>query len=108
MGKLIRARVPETVQVLGHHLEVRVLTAKEYPGALREKLTEEAQEAARAADRGALLEELADLAEVAHALAQVEGITETEIREQMTHKARSHGTFEGRLYSTSYRQRIDV
>lgn len=103
MGKLIRDRVPEIVRGLGHHLEVRVLTAEEYPAALREKLIEEAREAARAADRGALLEELADLAEVAHALAELEGITEAEIREQRRHKSRSHGTFEGRLYSTSYR-----
>jgi predicted house-cleaning noncanonical NTP pyrophosphatase (MazG superfamily) len=41
--------------------------------------------------------------EVALALAQHEGITEEEILNQRAAKNRSHGTFDGRLFSTSYR-----
>ena len=103
MGKLIRDRVPEIVREKGHHIEVRQLTAPEYAAALREKLLEEASEAATAHDRAALVEELADLAEVVCTLAQHEGITEAEIRSQMAAKNRSHGNFDGRMYSTSYR-----
>ncbi|KQR24445.1 hypothetical protein ASF79_04460 [Agreia sp. Leaf335] len=103
MGKLIRDRVPDIVRELGHHIEVRELAADEYAAALREKLVEEAREAQRAADRTELLEELADLAEVALALAQHEGITDAEILDQRAAKNRSHGTFDGRLFSTSYR-----
>ena len=103
MGKLIRDRVPEIVRELGHHIEVRELGEDEYAAALREKLLEEAREARDAAGRAALLEELADLAEVAFALAQYEGITEAEILQQRAAKNRSHGNFDGRLFSTSYR-----
>ncbi|KJC63950.1 nucleoside triphosphate pyrophosphohydrolase [Agreia bicolorata] len=103
MGKLIRDRVPEIVRELGHHIEVRELTPDEYAAALREKLVEEACEAERAGDRAALVEELADLAEVALALARHEGITEAEIQQQRADKSHSHGSFDGRLFSTSYR-----
>ncbi|SMQ61964.1 nucleoside triphosphate pyrophosphohydrolase [Agreia sp. VKM Ac-1783] len=103
MGKLIRDRVPDIVREGGHHIAVRELAADEYAAALRAKLLEEAREAHDAAGRAALLEELADLAEVALALAQHEGITEAEILNQRAAKNRSHGTFDGRLFSTSYR-----
>ena len=103
MGKLIRDLVPEIVRERGHHIEVRELAADEYAAALREKLVEEAREAQRADDRDALVEELADIVEVALALAQHEGITEAEILNQRAAKNRSHGTFDGRLFSTSYR-----
>ena len=103
MGKLIRDRVPERVREAGQHNEVRVMTETEYPTALREKVVEEAREVAGAESRAALIEELADLAEVALALARHEGISVEEIQAHMGAKNHSHGSFSARLYSTSFR-----
>ena len=103
MGKLIRDRVPERVRDAGQHIEVRELTVLEYSTALREKVVEEAREVAGAKSRAALIEELADLADVALTLARHEGISLEEIQAQMSTKNHSHGSFSARLYSTSYR-----
>jgi predicted house-cleaning noncanonical NTP pyrophosphatase (MazG superfamily) len=60
-NKLVRDRIPEIIQAAGQEYATEVMSLEEYQQALREKLIEEAQEAADASD---LISELADLYEV--------------------------------------------
>lgn len=70
VNKLVRDRVPDELRGLGRTISVTSVTGDEYMRRLKEKLVEEASEAARA-DEGALVEELADVVEVLMALMAV-------------------------------------
>jgi predicted house-cleaning noncanonical NTP pyrophosphatase (MazG superfamily) len=65
--KLVRDRIPEIIRESGNECEFVILSDPEYRQALRQKLIEEAAEAA-AADEDDLVAELADLSEVMDAL----------------------------------------
>ncbi|WP_404501974.1 phosphoribosyl-ATP pyrophosphohydrolase [Arthrobacter sp. GAS37] len=101
MGKLVRDRIPEVVARDGGQIPTRVLDDSEFGRALRDKVREEALEVAQAASREALIEELADLREVAGALARHEGIDEDVVRARADEKRITHGAFDARLLSTS-------
>jgi predicted house-cleaning noncanonical NTP pyrophosphatase (MazG superfamily) len=62
-NKLVRDRIPEIIRRHGSECEVMEMSESEYHQALREKLIEEAQEAATAEPQE-LVTELADLYEV--------------------------------------------
>src|SRR5260370_33253826 len=62
--KLVRDGIPEIIRRKGEQCEVAVMAEEEYRQALREKLVEEATEAAQAATLQALITELADVQEV--------------------------------------------
>ncbi|MBR8838171.1 MAG: nucleoside triphosphate pyrophosphohydrolase [Stigonema ocellatum SAG 48.90 = DSM 106950] len=62
-NKLVRDRIPEIIRRHGRECEVMEMSQSEYCQALREKLIEEAQEAATA-EPEELVTELADLYEV--------------------------------------------
>ena len=103
MGKLVRDRVPEMVRDAGGNITVRRLDDDEYAYALRKKLVEEASEVAAAHEGDALLDELADVAEVLYELVRVAGLTPAALHARMAEKAQTHGRFERRLSSTAYR-----
>lgn len=103
MGKLVRDRIPEMVRDAGGHIETRPLDDRDYERALRIKLVEEANEAAATPDGAALLDELADVAEVLHELVRAAGFTSADLRTRVARKAETHGPFERRLFSTTYR-----
>jgi len=65
--KLVRDRIPEIIRKSGNECEVVILSDAEYCQALRQKLMEEAGEAAEANGED-LVAELADLYEVIDAL----------------------------------------
>lgn len=90
MPKLVRNRIPE----LFPDNTYRVLTGLEYAEALRNKLTEEAQE--YLTDRTP--EELADVLEVLHALAALHGLTPDELEALRARKAAQRGDFAGRVW----------
>jgi len=81
-SKLVRDRIPEIIQAAGQEYAVEVMTEPEFQRALRNKLVEEAQEAA-AADSESLIQELADLYEVLDTLMAAQHISrENVLREQ--------------------------
>lgn len=65
--KLVRDRIPEIIQKNDLHCEIVTLSERKYRQALRQKLMEEAQEAAEANEQN-LVTELADLYEVMDAI----------------------------------------
>ncbi len=72
-NKLVRDRIPEIIQTAGQPYAVEVMSDEAYNLALREKLVEEAQEAA-ATNPENLITELADLYEVMDTLMAAYGI----------------------------------
>lgn len=94
--KLVRDRIPEIVRRAGATCAVETLGEEEYRRALREKLVEEAAEAA-AADPRHLPTELADLCEVLDALLGSYGIARERVLAEQERRRAERGGFARRI-----------
>ncbi|MDI7274893.1 MAG: nucleoside triphosphate pyrophosphohydrolase [Anaerolineae bacterium] len=95
-GKLVRDRIPEIIRGEGRACGTAILSETEFMVSLREKLVEEAQEAA-AADSSRLAAELADVYEVIDALAAAASIDRADILRQQARKRAERGGFDQRI-----------
>lgn len=95
-NKLVRDRIPEIIRQSGNQCEVAIMSEVELTQALREKLIEEAQEAAGANPQD-LVSELADLQEVIDAILAVYGIEHEAVVTEQQRKRSERGGFERRL-----------
>ena len=95
-NKLVRDFIPEIIRQSGNQCEVAIMSEAEFRQALREKLLEEAQEAAGASPQD-LVSELADLQEVIDALLAVYGISREEVLTEQRRKRTERGGFQQRL-----------
>jgi len=95
-SKLVRDGIPEHLQKAGLRCGWETMNEAEYRQALREKLVEEAQEAAQANEQE-LVFELADLYEVMEVLMKVYAITPTSVQEAQECKRHERGGFERRI-----------
>jgi predicted house-cleaning noncanonical NTP pyrophosphatase (MazG superfamily) len=93
-NKLVRDRIPDMIQAAGQEYATEVMSLEDYQQALREKLIEEAQEAADASD---LIGELADLYEVMDALINFYGIEPDAIGAEQRRKRDERGGFSQRI-----------
>lgn len=100
-NKLVRDQVPGMLRAGGQKVTTRTLQGAELLKALRAKLDEEVGEYDAATDDKQAALELADLIEVAMALAQRRGFTEAMIQQLREAKAARSGTFELALYLVS-------
>ena len=80
-NKLVRDRIPEIIHASGMNYEIDTLTDHAYKQALRDKLIEEATEAAQAKGDD-LIKELADLYEVIDALVLAMNIDPITVKER--------------------------
>ncbi len=94
--KLVRDFIPEIIRRSGSSCEVLTMTEEEYRQALRQKLVEEASEAA-AADPDYLAVELADLYEVMDALMASYGLAAEAVRTEQERRRAARGGFAQRL-----------
>ena len=95
-NKLVRDSIPEIIHQNGLTCGITTLSETEYQQALRQKLIEEAQEAAVANEQN-LVTELADLYEVMDTIMVKYGISkELVIAEQLRRRA-ERGGFEKRI-----------
>jgi predicted house-cleaning noncanonical NTP pyrophosphatase (MazG superfamily) len=92
--KLVRDRIPE---LAGQPAAFHQADPAEYGRLLRDKLLEEAAEAAGAPGPAALLEELGDVLQVLYALASQAGLEPAEIECARARKARTRGAFTRRV-----------
>ncbi|MEG3858372.1 nucleoside triphosphate pyrophosphohydrolase [Microcoleus sp. herbarium12] len=90
--KLVRDRIPEIIRQNGSECEFVIMSDPEYRQALRQKLIEEAAEAA-AADENDLVAELADLYEVIDALMISYGISGDRILNAQAKRRENRGGF---------------
>lgn len=95
-NKLVRDRIPELIQKSGYQYDITTFSETEYRQALRDKILEEAQEVAEAAD-GELVHELADLLEVVAALMESYGIEDERVLLERDHKRAEKGGFEHKI-----------
>ena len=98
VDKLTRDKMPDIMR--SHNIDglVRILDEEEYLMRLQDKLLEEAKEVVAAKTPDEYVEELADLLEVMHALANRLGLSYDQIEEKRQQKKQERGGFEGRVY----------
>jgi predicted house-cleaning noncanonical NTP pyrophosphatase (MazG superfamily) len=92
--KLVRDRIPD---LAGQPAAFHQADPAEYGRLLRDKLLEEAAEAASAPGPAALLEELGDVLQVLYALAADAGLAAAEIECARARKAHTTGGFTRRI-----------
>jgi predicted house-cleaning noncanonical NTP pyrophosphatase (MazG superfamily) len=90
--KLVRDRIPDIIRASGRTPRTRVADPAEYTGLLRAKLSEEVAEYMASGDPS----ELADILEVVHALAALDGLTPADLERLRAEKATERGGFAGR------------
>ena len=97
MGKLVRDKIPQIIEASGATPLTRILKTEEYLSCLEAKLDEEVGEYLR--EKNA--EELADILEVAYALAEDLGHTRQELEETFNRKHEKRGGFRDRIFLIS-------
>mgnify|MGYP006305868933 CR=1 FL=1 len=95
-NKLIRDRIPTILEEKQIPFAVETMTTDEYQQALRQKLVEEAQEAATAEDAD-LITELADLLEVIDATVMAYGIDRNQVLACQVQRQQERGGFSQQL-----------
>lgn len=106
--KLIRDELPRMMRAQGLTTFERRLDDAGFDSALRAKLAEEAAEAAESKSVTELTDELADLAEVMLALADLHGVTRDQIEARRLAKRAERGGFEGRQYNAAVEGDADL
>jgi predicted house-cleaning noncanonical NTP pyrophosphatase (MazG superfamily) len=91
--KLVRDNIPQIVRAAGETPVFRIADDEDMPALLRQKLREEVAEYLESRQP----EELVDVLEVAYALAQTAGISESTLDEMRMHKGQTRGRFHDRV-----------
>ena len=94
-NKLVRDRIPEIISKSGIEYQTITLSEQEYQQALRQKLIEEAQEAATA-NNADLVIEIADLLEVVDALLKSYEISHHKVLLEQDKQRASKGDFDNK------------
>lgn len=96
-NKLVRDRIPEVIEKSGKEYSIKTLEDKEYIDSLNKKLKEELDEYYENED----IEELADLAELVHAILKYKGVRLEEFENIRIQKREKRGGFDKRLFLVS-------
>ncbi|MFJ5717513.1 phosphoribosyl-ATP pyrophosphohydrolase [Neobacillus sp. NPDC093127] len=97
-NKLVRDRIPEVIESTGKRFSTRILGNKEYIKQLKNKSFEELEEYVQAENDQDAIEELADLLEIIHALAECHGATIETVEEVRQKKAEKRGGFKEKIF----------
>lgn len=98
VDKLVRDKIPESLEKMGVEVSKWLLDDKEYGTRLKEKLLEEATEVHQASTPQEIQEELADVVEVIRALAHLHSFTLGDIIEAANKKTMDKGGLEEKVY----------
>ncbi|MBU8729729.1 nucleoside triphosphate pyrophosphohydrolase [Cytobacillus oceanisediminis] len=96
--KLVRDRIPEVIGKTGKKFSTRILDDNEYIKELKKKSFEELQEYVETHNNEDAIEELADVLEVIHALAEYHGASIEEVEEVRKQKAEKRGGFKEKIF----------
>ncbi|MEH6989356.1 nucleoside triphosphate pyrophosphohydrolase [Cytobacillus firmus] len=96
-NKLVRDRIPEIIERAGKKYSTRVLDQTEFIKELKKKSFEEMEEYINAESDEEALEELADLLEIIHALAETHGASIDRVEKLRRQKAKEHGVFKEKI-----------
>jgi predicted house-cleaning noncanonical NTP pyrophosphatase (MazG superfamily) len=96
-NKLVRDKIPAIIAADGKKLRSRILNDEEHLQALIKKLSEELKEFEEALS----VEELADLQEIIHAIADAIGTNKQELEKVRAEKAEKRGGFNQKIFLES-------
>jgi predicted house-cleaning noncanonical NTP pyrophosphatase (MazG superfamily) len=96
-NKLVRDKIPAIIAADGKKLKSRILNDEEHLQALIKKLSEELKEFEEALS----VEELADLQEIIHAIADAIGTNKQELEKVRAEKAEKRGGFNQKIFLES-------
>ncbi len=99
MNKLIRDQIPKLLQAKGFLMHNQVLEKEEFIQKLKDKLKEECLEVIHSQTKSELVEELADVLEVVHALSEALDVSLEHIEGKRLEKRHQKGGFEGRMFN---------
>lgn len=97
-NKLVRDRIPDIIKAAGKTFTTRILDDEKYRQELRKKAYEELQEYMNAKDDDTALEELADLLEIMHALAECHGSSIEHVEQIRAEKREKRGGFKEKIF----------
>lgn len=96
-NKLVRDRIPEIIESTGKQFSTRIMENDEYIKELKKKSFEELEEYINAENDPDAIEELADLLEIIHALAECHGSSIEKVEEVRQKKAEKRGGFKEKI-----------
>lgn len=97
-NKLVRDRIPEIIESAGKQFSTRILSDEEYINELKKKSFEELEEYVNTTNNEDAIEELADLLEIIHALAEYHGASFEKVEEVRKRKAEKRGGFKEKIF----------
>ncbi|MGM0840259.1 MAG: nucleoside triphosphate pyrophosphohydrolase [Bacillota bacterium] len=97
-NKLVRDKIPQIIENTGKKFSTEILNDQDYIKYLKEKSYEELDEYCAAESNGEAVEELADLLEIIHALANLHGTSIEEVEAVRKEKAEKRGGFEDKIF----------
>lgn len=97
-NKLVRDRIPEIIAQGGKKYSTIILDNQEYINELKKKSYEELEEYMKASTDSEAIEELADVLEILHALAESHGVTINKVEEIRKEKAEKRGGFKEKIF----------
>jgi predicted house-cleaning noncanonical NTP pyrophosphatase (MazG superfamily) len=97
-NKLVRDRIPEVIEKTGKQCTTKILNDEDYIKELKNKSFEELNEYMNAANDKDAIEELADLLEIIHALAECHGATIGKVEQVRQEKAEKRGGFKEKIF----------
>ncbi|AOL34872.1 nucleoside triphosphate pyrophosphohydrolase [Geobacillus stearothermophilus] len=97
-NKLVRDRIPTIIEQSGKTFTTRILDDEEYRKELQKKAFEELEEYVQAETDEAALEELADVLEIIHALAECHGASIEQVEQIRAKKAEKRGGFREKIF----------
>ncbi|MFB5195971.1 phosphoribosyl-ATP pyrophosphohydrolase [Neobacillus sp. KR4-4] len=97
-NKLVRDRIPEVIESTGKQFSTRILNNDEYIKELKKKSFEELNEYINTVNDNDAIEELADLLEIIHALAECHGTSIEEVERVRQNKAQKRGGFKEKIF----------
>jgi predicted house-cleaning noncanonical NTP pyrophosphatase (MazG superfamily) len=95
---LVRDRIPKILESSGKKFSTRILNKQEYILELKRKSFEELEEYTKSDNNEDAIEELADLLETIHALAEYHGLTFAKVEEVRKMKAERRGSFKEKIF----------
>jgi predicted house-cleaning noncanonical NTP pyrophosphatase (MazG superfamily) len=96
--KLVRDRIPQIIEKTEKKFTTRILDNKEYIKELKTKSFEELNEYINAENDKDAVEELADLLEIIHALAECHGTNIEQVEQVRQEKAEKRGGFKDKIF----------
>ena len=97
-NKLIRDRVPKNITAVGSSYQIKKLSGAAFEKALKNKLIEEAQEAAGSSSKEELVKELGDLLDVIEEIKRLKRIKAPQIKQEQKRALIKKGGFKKRLF----------